>query len=168
VAVRYSFTPLDRDTAAQIAAWRYDGPYALYDGDPAGAESLLRPDYRYQAVRDGDGELIGFCTFGEDARVAGYTYTDDALDVGVGMRPDLVGHGLGLAFTRVVLDFARREYAPAAMRVTIAGFNRRAQRMCLALGFVEEGRFARPGSEDEFVVLVRRDAPRTPGRRLPP
>src|SRR5206468_9220263 len=74
--------------------------------------TTLFRSYRYQAVRDEDGELVGFCTFGEDARVAGYIYPDDALDIGVGMRPDLVGRGLGLAFTREVLDFARRELAP--------------------------------------------------------
>jgi RimJ/RimL family protein N-acetyltransferase len=97
--------------------------------------------------------MIGFCTFGGDARVAGYVYADDALDVGLGMRPDLVGRRRGLAFTQAVLDFGRREYAPHAMRVTIAGLNRRAQRLCLALGFRATARFLRVGSEEEFVVL---------------
>jgi RimJ/RimL family protein N-acetyltransferase len=56
---------------------------------------------------------------------------------------------------RAVLDFAERCYAPAAFRVTIASFNRRAQRLCLALGFREQSRFIREGSDDEFVVLRR-------------
>jgi RimJ/RimL family protein N-acetyltransferase len=99
--------------------------------------------------------LIGFCSFGEDARVAGFDYADDALDVGLGMRPDLVGQSLGIGFTRAVLDFAQREYSPSAFRVTIAGFNRRAQRLCLALGFRETARFPQEGSGDEFVVFRR-------------
>ena len=153
--MRYMFARIDRAAAETIASWRYDGTYSLYDGDPEGIETLLRPGYRVHAVRNERGELIGFCSFGDDGRVAGYDYADDALDVGLGMRPDLVGRGLGIGFTRAVLDFGRRQYAPGAVRVTIAAFNRRAQRLCLALGFRETARFLREGADDEFVVFRR-------------
>jgi RimJ/RimL family protein N-acetyltransferase len=161
--MRYAFTPIQREEAQVIATWRYEGGYSLYDGDPAGFETLLRPDYRVHVGRDEHGELIGFCSFGEDARVAGCAYLDDALDVGLGMRPDLVGQSLGIGFTRAVLDFAQREYSPSAFRVTIAGFNRRAQRLCLALGFHETARFPQEGSGDEFVVF-RRETGLSPSR----
>ena len=153
--MRYTFTPIERGDAEAIATWRYEGPYALYDGDPEGIETLLSPDNRVHAVRDEGGELIGFCSFGEDGRVAGFAYADDALDIGAGMRPDLVGRGIGAGFLRAVLEFADARYSPLALRVTIAGFNRRAQRLCLALGFHESARFVREGSEDEFVVFRR-------------
>jgi RimJ/RimL family protein N-acetyltransferase len=153
--MRYTFAHIDRAAAEAIASWRYEGQYARYDGDPEGIETLLRPDYRVHAVRDEAAELVGFCSFGEDGRVAGYEYQDDALDVGLGMRPDLVGRGLGIDFTRAVLDFAQHEYSAGAFRVTIAAFNRRARRLCLALGFRETARFLRRGSEDQFVVLRR-------------
>jgi [ribosomal protein S18]-alanine N-acetyltransferase len=155
--MRYTFTPIQRKEAQAIAAWRYDGPYSLYDGHPEGIETLLLPDNRVHAARDERGELVGFCSFGEDARVAGFDYVDDALDVGLGMRPDLVGQSLGIGFTRSVLDFAQREYSPSAFRVTIAGFNRRAQRLCRALGFQETARFLRDGAT-EFVVFRRESA----------
>jgi [ribosomal protein S18]-alanine N-acetyltransferase len=156
-AMRYRFTPIERDQARTIAAWRYEGVYSLYDGDPEGFETLLRPEYRVHAASDEHGELVGFCSFGEDARVAGYDYADDALDVGLGMRPDLVGRGLGVAFTRAVLEFAAREHSPIVFRVTVAGFNRRAQRLCLALGFRETARFPQEHTGNEFVVLRRED-----------
>jgi RimJ/RimL family protein N-acetyltransferase len=154
---------MDRDAAKVIAGWRYEGPYSLYDGDPEACEAWLQPDDRVHAARDERGELIGFCSFGEDGRVPGYAYADDALDVGLGMRPDLVGRGLGAGFTRAVLDFAQREYSPSALRVTIAAFNRRAQRLCLALGFRETARFLRDGSTDAFVVLRREARPSSQG-----
>ena len=44
-------------------------------------------------------------------------------------------------------------YSPTAFRVTIAAFNRRAQRLCLALGFREVARFPQTESGNEFVVL---------------
>jgi len=156
--MRYAFAPIDFASAEAIATWRYDGRYAVYDGHPDGTEVLLDPANRVHAVRDESGDLIGFCSFGEDGRVAGYAYPDDALDIGLGMRPDLVGRGMGLGFTREVLGFARQAYAPTAFRVTIAAFNRRAQRLCLALGFRETARFLRQDSQDEFVVLRREPA----------
>ena len=162
VAVRYRFTPIERGEAKEIAAWRYEGVYSLYDGDPEGFETLLQPEYRVHSARGEHGELVGFCSFGEDARVAGYDYADDALDVGLGMRPDLVGRGLGIGFTRAVLEFAEREYSPSAFRVTVAGFNRRAQRLCLALGFREAARFPQAQSGNEFVVLRREDRASSP------
>jgi RimJ/RimL family protein N-acetyltransferase len=153
----YAFAPVDRAAAEAIARWRYEGPYARYDGDPASVETLLRPDHRVHAVRDERGDLVGFCSFGEDGRVPGYAYPDHALDIGAGMRPDLVGRGLGEGFLRAVIEFADRAFAPGATRVTVAAFNRRALRVCLALGFREDARFARAGSDgDEFVVLTRR------------
>ena len=74
------------------------------------------------------------------------------------MRPDLTGRGKGLSFARAVFDFARRAYTTNAYRVTIAAFNRRAQQLCLALGFREVRRFTRTdheGNGTEFVVLRR-------------
>src|SRR5438093_5818483 len=93
--MRFAFVPMDAETAEVIAAWRYEAAY-VYDADATATDSFLHPDYRYYRVVNEGGELVGFCNFGADARVAGYEYPDDALDVGVGMRPDLVGHWLGL------------------------------------------------------------------------
>lgn len=147
---------MDRATAEDIATWRYDGPYSMYDGEADAIESFLKPENQRFAVFDENNDVVGFCNFGEDARVPGFDYDDDALDVGVGvgMRPDLTGRGKGLSFVRAVFDFARRTYAINAYRVTIAAFNRRAQQLCLALGFREIGRFTNPeGSGTEVVVL---------------
>ena len=40
--MRYTFMPLQREEAEAIATWRYEGPYAPYDGNPEGTETLLR------------------------------------------------------------------------------------------------------------------------------
>jgi [ribosomal protein S18]-alanine N-acetyltransferase len=110
----------------------------MYDGEADAIESFLKPEYQYSgcSTRTTTSWLLHF---GEDARVLGFDYDDAALDVRVGMRPDLTGHGKGVGFARAVLDFARRTYAPDAYRVTIATFNRRARQLCLA-------RFRRKGA----------------------
>jgi hypothetical protein len=41
--VRVTFAPIDEVAARQVASWRYEGPYALYDGDPGGFETRCGP-----------------------------------------------------------------------------------------------------------------------------
>jgi len=100
---------------------------------------LADPASGFFALID-EGELTGFRSFGADGQVPGGEYDDSALDTGGGLQPDLTGKGLGRAAIQAGLDFGRRQFAPAAFRVTIASFNVRAQRVVQALGF-------RPGEQ---------------------
>jgi ribosomal-protein-alanine N-acetyltransferase len=145
----FTFRELTRADADAIAGWRYPEPYSLYDGgDP---ERLLQ--YAYFAGLDEEGGLIGFCCFGEDARVPGLDEEPAVLDVGAGLRPELTGIGLGGPFLREACRFGGELYSPLRFRVTIAGFNRRAQMVAHALGFERE-RTLQSG-ENEFVVMTR-------------
>jgi ribosomal-protein-alanine N-acetyltransferase len=146
--------PLTREHAEDIASWRYDPPYDVYDMTGAKPEDLLDPALGFHAVLIGD-RLIGFRSFGPDGRVPGWTYDDSALDTGGGLRPSLTGQGLGRAAIAAGLDFGRTRFAPAAFRVTVASFNARARRTVESLGFqyVDSFRAARDGRE--FDVLVR-------------
>lgn len=156
--------PLMLAEALAIGAWRYPAPYAVYDGhaDPETLAELLDPANPYYAVLAGpDRDLWGYFCFGPPARVGGdrfaALYTPDALDVGLGLRPDLTGRGLGLDFLQTGLAFARERFAPARFRLTVAAFNRRALAVYERAGFratrtftVEDGAVHR-----EFVVMLR-------------
>ena len=154
-SMQWQFRPMDVSHARTIATWRYEPPYDFYNpGDDL--SDLLRPDYHYYAVMDSNGELAGYCCFGADARVPGGDYPDDgSLDVGVGLRPDLTGRGLGAGFLRAVLEFGKRTFAPAAFRITVAAFNERSRHLCLRSGFRPMRRFARAGDQTKFTILVR-------------
>lgn len=73
-------------------------------------------------MEEATGELAGFCNFGADARALGGEYDDEAMDIGIVMRPDLTGRGRGEVYTAVVLEFAVRQYPAQRQRVTIAAF----------------------------------------------
>jgi [ribosomal protein S18]-alanine N-acetyltransferase len=148
----YRVEPMTAHAAAEIVRWRHPPPYDTYDFD--GGELVnLREELRYHSVLEGD-DLVGYCCFGDDARVPGGVYADDALDVGWGMRPDLMGQGRSRLFLAAILEHARRSYRPAIMRVTIAVFNQRSRRAALRAGFtLERERFSSP-SGTEFAVLV--------------
>ena len=138
--MRFSLTPITRADARAISRWRYDGPFAIYDGDPTSVDALLRPRYFYHSVYDERGDLEGYFCYGEDAQVRtgrslGVYERESALDIGLGMRPDLTGRGLGEDFVRAGLRFARETYSPPAFRLTVASFNRRAIRVYQRAGF---------------------------------
>lgn len=152
--------PLTGDHAAALCTWRYDPPHDCYDMTGADPEGLLDPAAGFHALVSGD-ELVGFRSFGHDGRVPGWDYDDGALDTGGGLRPDLVGHGLGRHAIGVGLAFGRERFAPAAFRVTVASFNNRALRVVESLGFSPVGRFDATHDGSQFEVLVR---PETGGR----
>jgi [ribosomal protein S18]-alanine N-acetyltransferase len=122
--------------------------------DPDGPRLAAPPRLGFYALVSA-GELIGFRSFGTDGRVAGGDYDDTALDTGGGLRPDLVGHGLGRQAISTGLAFGRTQFAPLAFRVTVAAFNARALRTVEALGFTRLSRFEATADGRPFEILIR-------------
>ena len=161
----FVFTPMDETSARAITGWRYQPPYDIYNLQPdedvkEAIAYLVDPQIAFYTIRgcvgDLEGEeLLAYCSFGQDAQVAGGDYGQEALDIGLGVRPDLTGQGHGLTFVAAVLDFARRHFNPIAFRVTIAAFNERAQRVWQKAGFRPTQTFRREYDGRPFVILIR-------------
>jgi RimJ/RimL family protein N-acetyltransferase len=154
--VNLTFYPLDRTNAIEIVRWRYDPPYDVYnlEDDETVIQYALDPENNFYAMDDKKLGLVGFCSFGLDGQVPGGDYVENALDIGMGIRPDLTGRGLGSGFVAEVLAFARQMYAPVRIRVTIAAFNERAKRVWEANHFRPHQRFVHHASNREFVVMM--------------
>jgi ribosomal-protein-alanine N-acetyltransferase len=145
-----------------VAGWRYPGEYAFYDwgADPDDLAELRDREVREAelvAVDDASGELIGFFQFKRPHR--------PALEVGLGLRPDQTGHGLGLRFVEAGLDEARRRFAPDELVLAVAAFNRRAITVYERAGFTLARRYIHhvAGADWEFLEL-RRPGRGTAGR----
>jgi len=156
----WTITAMTQAEAEDVAAWRYPDEYAIYDADsvPDDLAELLDPARRgeaYFAARGHDGSLEGFVQL----EAAG-----DGVEIGVGLRPDLTGRGLGLPFTNVAIELARHR---GAERITlaVAAFNLRAIRVYERAGFVETGRHIRhfAGRDWEFVDMQLEAPPDEPG-----
>lgn len=101
--MQFMFRPMNEGDARAIAGWHYQEPYTFYDmdQDPDDLAELLNPrswPEIYYAVVKEQGELVGFFSFKRDG---------DIVDLGLGLRPDLTGRGIGLPFLLAGLDFAR-------------------------------------------------------------
>lgn len=142
--------------AHQITRWRYPPPYDIYnlaDGEEV-IQYALDPNNRFFAMKDEQEMLVGFCSFGQDAQVPGGDYHEDALDIGLGIRPDLTGCGQGIHYVLSVLEFARQNFGLARFRVTVAEFNKRAQKVWKKAGFQVVERFQGAKGGRRFVVMV--------------
>lgn len=174
VICEFRLAPMNADCARAIMDWRYDAPYDVYNiaaapDDPVVNDYLL-PENAYFSIHaaldsgpysggphSGSMDLIGYCCFGQDARVSGGDYEGDALDVGLGMHPALTGRGYGRKFVQAILDFGRNQYAPPAFRMTVAAFNTRAMRVYAELGFQPVLQFQRQTDGASFVVMIRQE-----------
>ena len=158
--MQFTVTAMTDAAARAILQWRYAEPYALYnmgsDNPDEDVRSFLEVCHDYHTIYDATGVLSGFCCFGREAQVPGGDYTEEALDVGLGMRPDLTGQGLGSAVLAAILEFAYNEIRPARLRATIATFNLRSQRIFAKAGFLPAQTFlSRSESPLEFVVMTK-------------
>jgi RimJ/RimL family protein N-acetyltransferase len=132
--------------AGAISTWRYPQPYSTYDvTEPISASG------GYWAVYDAE-QLVGRCCFGFEARVPGVDEEDGTVDVGYGMRPDLVGRGLGREFVATVCTFAISTFSPLRLRLLILDWNQRSRKVAEALAF-EYQRSVR-NAQGEFAIMV--------------
>jgi GNAT superfamily N-acetyltransferase len=138
---------LTETDAEAIATWRYRGRYKTYD-----VGEVVSSDAGFFAVEQ-KATLVGYCCFGQEARVPGAVEEAGTLDIGYGMRPDLMGHGLGREFVGAILDFAVRRFSPSRLRLLILDWNDRSRKVAVALGFESEGVLR--STEGDFLVMTR-------------
>jgi ribosomal protein S18 acetylase RimI-like enzyme len=139
--------------AGEVATWRYDAPYDFYDtaSDPADAAEMRDPAKaaHYRAVLGASGSLEAFWYF---------DWHDDVVEVGIGLRPDLTGRGLGEAFMRAQLEYASQAWQPVTFRLFVTAWNERAIRLYDRLGFGEVARETRHFElvgDHEFIRMER-------------
>jgi len=156
--VSLRFQKLEKEHALMILSWRYTSPYDYYNFDADTIQEdlhyLLDAKNDFWAILNLQGELEGYCSFGSDGQVPGGDYSAEALDIGMGIRPDLVGQGRGKQYAQAVVEHGTNKYRAQQLRVTIAEFNKRAQRVWAQLGFEQVEKFVKIGSEEEFVIMA--------------
>ncbi len=153
----FQFYSIDRNSASAIVNWRYEPPCNFYNylDKEVNLQYFLNPQNNFYKIVNDNGELVGYCSFGQDGQVSGGDYGYDALDISMGIRPDLTGQGKGIEYANAVLDFAENLLNPKAFRVTIAAFNKRALRLWQKLEFEHQQSFERKSDGTQFIILRR-------------
>ena len=151
VTVEYNFNKLSQEQAENIASnWYYEGEYAFYDfaADEEDLAELLNPQERgdkYYIVKKAN-EEIGFFYFENEG---------DSVEIGLGMKPELTGKGMGLDFVKAGLSYAILNYNPKEITLSVATFNERGIRVYKRAGFESVKTFMQDtnGSRFEFLKM---------------
>nr|WP_283244986.1 GNAT family protein [Gehongia tenuis] len=139
--------------AKVIARWRYDGIYAVYNAPQRRAPL----DGTAFVWLDSDGRIAGHFSFGQDGRIPtaeNFEYTSDHLDIGLGLRPDLCGKGLGPFFVSMCMEYGRKAFGQDKFRLSVAAFNQRAVKVYLKAGFSVTGQVTHAQSEEKFYIMT--------------
>jgi ribosomal-protein-alanine N-acetyltransferase len=147
--MEFAIRPMMAADAQQIARWHYDGEYAFYDmaNDPEDLAELMDPrswENAYYAVADGEGDLVGFFCFSSEG---------NTVEIGLGLRPDLTGKGLGQDFLKAGLRFAAEHLSARSFRLSVATFNQRAIRLYTRAGFRPSRVYTNRTNGGEFEFL---------------
>ncbi|PYI52627.1 GNAT family N-acetyltransferase [Paenibacillus flagellatus] len=151
----WAFVPMEERHGKAICEWRYPPPYDVFDWAPweklaERSEEFADPLVRaaqYEAVLDGSGELCGFAQF---FPLEGWTR------LGLGLRPDLCGSGLGPSFVRAIVRRARERNPRNGIDLEVLASNTRAIRAYLKSGFAVADTYVRgtPTGPNEFHCMV--------------
>lgn len=144
---------MQQDNAMIIAdEWKYEEPYSFYDMtadlddyNELVNEALRNKNEWFEA--HADDELVGyFCLCIEN----------DNIDIGLGLRPDYCGRGMGKQFLTDIICFIERSYAYSTLSMDVAAFNKRAIKVYNSCGFKETHSFLQHtnGGEYDFIHLI--------------
>ncbi|MEX0983421.1 MAG: GNAT family N-acetyltransferase [Actinomycetota bacterium] len=152
--MRFDFRPLSREDVDALVAWHYEPPYHEYDPayDPSDVREMQAAvgSATWFVIDDADGALAGFvvCRIGQDE-----------VEVGLGLRPDLTGRGIGPPFIEAIVEVVRARWDPAHVTLDVLPWNERAirayERVGFARGELYERRFD-DGKLNTFLRMQRR------------
>jgi RimJ/RimL family protein N-acetyltransferase len=75
------------------------------------------------------------------------------LDIGLGLKPELCGKGMGAAFMGSGMEYARKNLGAAGFRLTVALFNSRAGKVYKKIGFEISAEVTHKNSHRKFFVM---------------
>lgn len=150
----FDFQALTQSNALVIAnQWKYDGVYSFYDMtadledyEEFVDEGLRNANDHYQAMADGG--LAGFFYVVQDGPV---------IEIGLGLRPDLCGKGMGKEFVDQMISLIEAHYHFDKLVMHVAAFNQRAVKVYRSCGFrdVKVIEQSSNGGVYEFLVMEK-------------
>lgn len=151
----FMIVPMTREHAETVCGWVYEPPYDLYGWLPWDQMEALGVEFgdpevrqsQYVSVLDAEHTLCGFAQF---FPLAGVTR------LGVGMRPDLCGQGLGKSFMQAVVGAASEKRPGDEIDLEVHTWNKRAIRAYRKSGFVIADTYPKltPEGEQLFHCMV--------------
>lgn len=152
--MKFNFKHLQQNNALIIANdWKYEEPYSFYDMtadiedyNEFVDENLRNKNEWFEVYVDN--QLVGFL---------GLFIENENIDIGLGLKPDYCGKGIGKDFLNNIIDFINQNYIYNTLSMDVAVFNKRAIKVYQSCGFKQRSAFIQNTNdgEYEFVHLTR-------------
>lgn len=154
----YYVSAMTYEFALTISQWIYDGEYSIYSFEQRQEmiDELLNGDYI--ACTDANNKLAGYFCQGQSARIPTkdcFNYSNDRLDIGLGMHPVLCGKGMGYDFILCGIKYFTQQKPNMLLRLTVACFNERAVSLYKKFGFTIERTVTHKVSGMPFYIMVQ-------------
>ena len=163
-------TEMTQGAAENIAGWRYDPPYDLYNFDGTEEElAQVLNGYHFPVYfskdfsAENDALLtnpVGFVALGPSAQMINFFSKalykrSNATDIAIGLRPELCGKrmGLGTRLVGLAANFALQEFPGDGVRLFVDKKNARAIRVYEKFGFKRKGQF--PARVNKRIIMFK-------------
>lgn len=152
----FQIVPMDIHHCQDICTWVYEPPYDIYEWSSWAqlernaeefGDSQIR-ETQYIAILDAHTQLlIGYAQLFPLANVT---------RLGLGMRPELCGQGIGSPFVRFIAEEARRRRPQDEIDLEVLAWNHRARKAYAKAGFIVADRYKRPTPKGtmDFLCMV--------------
>lgn len=150
--MKYNFRRRTKEDIQAFLSWHFEGVYSFYDNDIQ-KEKL---DWYWSSIENEDAfsiyndhnELVGSCEFSID---------EGEYIMGLQMKPELTGQGMGVEFSNAVIKFGKERYDFKALYLAVATFNKRATKVYEKLGFevIEEDVWNIRGNDYNFLIMKK-------------
>lgn len=147
--------PMQEEHAELICGWKYAPPYNIYSWLPWEQMKAIEVEFgdaqlrqqQYAIILDQHDQVYGF---------AQYFPLQHVTRIGLGMRPDLCGQGLGKAFVTAIVQEAIRRNPSNEIDLEVLTWNNRAIQVYLKSGFVIQDTYERqtPSGLKPFHCMV--------------
>lgn len=150
----FCFVEMSKEYAKEIAyEWKYRGRYSFYNiyKDKEDVERFMEPKSWtniFAAVSKDSSELIGF---------ASYTFENNVMWLGVGLKPNYTGKGYGEYYVKMAIKFGidHYKYDENKVLLSVAQFNKRATKLYEKVGFkaIESKEVSVNGKIYPFIIM---------------
>lgn len=162
--MRFTIRPFTEADADGVASWRYPPPYDTYDvsQDPS-LDDEMRDESRwgaswFAADDAGSGQLAGFLELvADESESDGATQVE--VEIGLGLRPDLTGRGIGVELVHAALEFSRGRWSPERFALDVFPWNERAITCYVHAGFERGDVYVRRFDDGREVTFLRMHRP---------
>ncbi|UQZ34280.1 GNAT family N-acetyltransferase [Paenibacillus sp. PK3_47] len=153
--VTFHVVPMEVHHAREICEWNYKPPYNIYEWMPWDQMEALGIEFgdpglrseQYVSVVNDQKVLCGF---------AQLFPMEGVVRLGIGMRPDLCGQGMGHLFVKAVVQAAEARYPEREIDLEVLTWNQRAIKTYRKCGFTITDTYERltPTGNKPFYCMV--------------